>query len=159
MNPIHLRMLCAKFGWNWPGGSGEEDILKVVNLFLLFPKYLLFGKGVPLHLNKLESPSTWDTLCKVWLKLAQWVWRRWKCEKLQRRTDRQTDDGRQMIRKAPLSFQLRWLKTLIPIFLHLEQEVWIIRDLYLASGQQLRVSWNPLLNYTKNCVSELEIKD
>ena len=21
----HPRMLCAKFGWNWPSGSGEED--------------------------------------------------------------------------------------------------------------------------------------
>ena len=25
LNPLHPRMLCAKFGWNWPGGSGEED--------------------------------------------------------------------------------------------------------------------------------------
>ena len=24
-NPLHLRMLCAKFGWNWLSGSGEED--------------------------------------------------------------------------------------------------------------------------------------
>ena len=24
LNPLHPRMLCAKFGWNWPGGSGEE---------------------------------------------------------------------------------------------------------------------------------------
>ena len=24
-NPFHPRMLCAKFGWNWPSGSGEED--------------------------------------------------------------------------------------------------------------------------------------
>ena len=24
LNPIHPRMLCAKFGWNWPSGSGEE---------------------------------------------------------------------------------------------------------------------------------------
>ena len=23
--PLHPRMLCAKFGWNWPSGSGEED--------------------------------------------------------------------------------------------------------------------------------------
>ena len=27
LNPLHPRMLCAKFGWNWPSGSGEEDIL------------------------------------------------------------------------------------------------------------------------------------
>ena len=25
LNPLHLRMLCAKFGWNWSTGSGEED--------------------------------------------------------------------------------------------------------------------------------------
>ena len=25
LNPLHPRMLCAKFGWNMPGGSGEED--------------------------------------------------------------------------------------------------------------------------------------
>ena len=50
--------------------------LKVVNLFLLFPNYLPFWKGVTLHLNKLESPLPKDTLCQVWLKLAQWFWRR-----------------------------------------------------------------------------------
>ena len=25
LNPLHPRMFCAKFGWNWPSGSGEED--------------------------------------------------------------------------------------------------------------------------------------
>ena len=25
LNPLHPRMLCAKFGWNWPSGTGEED--------------------------------------------------------------------------------------------------------------------------------------
>ena len=25
LNPHHTRMLCAKFGWNWPSGSWEED--------------------------------------------------------------------------------------------------------------------------------------
>ena len=28
-----------------------------------------------LPLNKLESPSPKDALCKVWLKLARWFWR------------------------------------------------------------------------------------
>ena len=27
LNPIHPRMLCVKFGWNWLSGSGEEDFL------------------------------------------------------------------------------------------------------------------------------------
>ena len=25
LNPLHQGMLCAKFGWNWPSGFGEED--------------------------------------------------------------------------------------------------------------------------------------
>ena len=25
LNPLHPRMLCAKFGWNWSRGSREED--------------------------------------------------------------------------------------------------------------------------------------
>ena len=25
LNPLHPKMLCTKFGWNWPSGSGEED--------------------------------------------------------------------------------------------------------------------------------------
>ena len=25
LNPLQLRMLCAKFGWNWPCGFVEED--------------------------------------------------------------------------------------------------------------------------------------
>ena len=25
LNPLHPRMLCTKFGWNWPSGSWEED--------------------------------------------------------------------------------------------------------------------------------------
>ena len=27
LNPSHPRMLCAKIGWNWLSGSGEEDFL------------------------------------------------------------------------------------------------------------------------------------
>ena len=23
-SPLYVRMLCAKFGWNWPSGSGED---------------------------------------------------------------------------------------------------------------------------------------
>ena len=58
-------MLCAKFGWNWPGGSEEEDE----------------------NVKSLQTDRQTD-----------------------RRTDGQTDAGRQVIRKAHLSFQLRWAK-------------------------------------------------
>ena len=117
-------MLCAKFGWNWLSGSGEEDFLmssiyfcyfviispwkrvgpfiwtnlnpspknalfqvwlklaqwfwrrrifNVVNIFLLFCNYLPLEKDRALHLNKLESPSTKNALCQVWLKFAHVV--------------------------------------------------------------------------------------
>ena len=43
---------------------------------MLFRNYLPLEKGGALHLNKFESPSSKDALCQVWLKLAQWFWRR-----------------------------------------------------------------------------------
>ena len=56
--------------WFW------RRFLNFVNVFLLFRNYLPLEKGGVLHLNKLESPSPKDTLCQVWLKLAQWFLRR-----------------------------------------------------------------------------------
>ena len=71
-------------------------------------------KGVTLRLNKFELPSPKDALCQDWLKLAHsFLKRRWKYEKLtDGQTDGwtygQTDDGRQVIREAYLSFQPRY---------------------------------------------------
>ena len=41
----------------------KKNIINLKNLLVLL-------------LNKLESPSSKDTLSQVWLKLAQWFWRR-----------------------------------------------------------------------------------
>ena len=41
-----------------------------------FRYYLPLEKGGALYFNKLESPSPKDALHQVWLKLAQWFWRR-----------------------------------------------------------------------------------
>ena len=55
------------------------------------------------YLNKLESPSPNDALCQMWLKMAQWFWRRTqKCEKC---TKTQTDKGQISIKKAHISLQ------------------------------------------------------
>ena len=35
VNPLHPRILCAKFGWNWLSGSGG-DFFNFVSVFLLF---------------------------------------------------------------------------------------------------------------------------
>ena len=88
--------------WFW-----RRIFFNYVKIFSLLSKSSLFGKDVVLHLNKLEFPSPKEAVCQVWLKLAQWFWRQWKCETL---TDRRTDDGRQAIRKAQLSFSWDKLK-------------------------------------------------
>ena len=75
LNLPYPRMLCASFGWNWSGCSGEEDFQFFVNVFSLFRNYLPFEKGVTLHLNKLVYPLPKDTLCQVCLKLALCFWR------------------------------------------------------------------------------------
>jgi hypothetical protein len=73
-------------------GCGE-DFYKIFSVFLLFCDYFPLEKGNPLHLKNLKSPPPKDDLCQVWLKLAQWFWRRnQKCKSLQTdgRTDRRT---------------------------------------------------------------------
>ena len=76
-----------------------------------FLNYLPLEKDGTLHLNKLESSTPKDALCQVWLKLVQSFWRsKMKIWKVYRQTDRRTNDGWQVIRKAHLSFQLRWAK-------------------------------------------------
>jgi hypothetical protein len=53
-----------------------EKILKMFSAFSLFCYYLPLERGYPLLLNKLECSSSKNDLCQVWLKLAQWFWRR-----------------------------------------------------------------------------------
>ena len=36
LNPLHPRMHCDKFGWNWLSGSGEEDFLILSMYFSYF---------------------------------------------------------------------------------------------------------------------------
>ena len=48
-------MLCAKIGWNWPSGSGEEDFFMLV----LFSYYLPLEKGV----------VRFD---QTWIPITQW---------------------------------------------------------------------------------------
>jgi hypothetical protein len=72
--------------WFW-----RRFFKKKISVFLLFCDYLPLEKCNPLHLKNLQSPPQ-DDLCQVWLKLAQWFYRRSrKCKGLQ--TDGQTDDG------------------------------------------------------------------
>lgn len=76
--PFNLKKLklssprCFVSRWVW---IVQEEFLKIVNLFSLFYyNYLPLVKSVILQ-QKLEFHSIKDTLCLVWLKLAQWFWR------------------------------------------------------------------------------------
>ena len=87
---VRLNLAC----WFW-----RRRFLKFFSAFLLFCYYLPLEMDNPFHLNNLESPPPKNDLCQVWLKLAQWFWRRSrKCKRFtDRRTDRQTNrqtDGR-----------------------------------------------------------------
>ena len=54
----------------------EKKIFKFCQCIFAISYYLPLEKGGALYLNKFESPSSKDALCQVWLKLAQWFWRR-----------------------------------------------------------------------------------
>ena len=56
--------------------AGEEVFFHFLNVFSIFCNYLLMEKDRTLHWNKHQSPLPKDALCQVWLKLAQWFWRR-----------------------------------------------------------------------------------
>jgi hypothetical protein len=90
---LHPRIIWTKFDWICSAGSGE-DFFFFFKFQCIFTLSLLFTHGE--GLNKLESPLSKDDLCQVWLKLAQWFWRRSRKRK-SLQTDRQKDgrtDGR-----------------------------------------------------------------
>ena len=56
LNPLLPRMLCAKFGGNWPNGSGEED-------FLILSMYLRYFVIIPSW--KKEGSFNWTSLSSL----------------------------------------------------------------------------------------------
>ena len=87
LNPLHPRVLFV--GWNWPSGSGEKILKFTTMYFCYFIIFSLWKRAWP-FIWRNGFPLAKDASCQVWLKLAQWFWRRrWKCEKF---TDRLTDD-------------------------------------------------------------------
>ena len=64
LNPLHL---CAKFGWNWPSGSGKEDFYRFHQC--IFCNYLSLEKSAALHL--ILNPFHPMMLCAKF----NWNWR------------------------------------------------------------------------------------
>ena len=69
LNPIHPKMLCAKFG------SGK-NVLKFRQYIFTILKLSPLRNSGALHMNRLEYPLPMDNLSQVWLKLAQLFWGR-----------------------------------------------------------------------------------
>lgn len=80
--PVHIqtKLWSLKVAPRYPWGSRFEqtwiNTVSVTPPNFAFLDYLPLEEGVALHLNKLESPWAKDTLYWVWLKIAQWFWRR-----------------------------------------------------------------------------------
>ena len=56
LNPLHPRMLCVKFGWNWLCGSGEEDFLissMYFHYFVIISPWKRAGPFIWTNLNPL----------------------------------------------------------------------------------------------------------
>ena len=71
INLDHLdqSMLCAKFGWNWPSGSGEMHFCN----FVIIPPWKRVGPFIWIKLNSLHQSIH---CAKLGWKLAQWLLRR-----------------------------------------------------------------------------------
>ena len=69
----------------------RKSFFKYFNVFSLFCNYLPLGKGMVLHLNKLESPLPKDAFCQVLVKIDLVVLEKLKIGKVYRQTDKRTD--------------------------------------------------------------------
>ena len=67
-------MLCAKYGWNWPSSSWEEEISSMYfRDFVIISPWKRVWSFISTKWNPLQPK---DALCQVWLKLTQRFWRR-----------------------------------------------------------------------------------
>ena len=100
-----------KFGWNWPSISWEESFLKCCQCNFFILQLSPFGKGNGPLFEQTWIPFTQEFFVLSQVKIGPVVLeKKTKIGKVHKQTDRQTDDGRQAIRKAHLSFQLRLSK-------------------------------------------------
>ena len=108
LNTLYPRMHCAKFGWDWPSGSGE-DFLISINVFLLFCNYLPFEKGTALYLIKFLNLCTQGWFVQSSVEIGPMVLgKKMKMWKVYDNTT--TDSGQISIRKAYTSLRLTWAK-------------------------------------------------
>ena len=69
LNPLHPRMLCVKFGWNWPSDFWEEDFFFVIDFHCFIIIFLrkmawpfIWTNWIPLHPRMLCAKFGWHCL-------------------------------------------------------------------------------------------------
>ena len=70
LNPLHPRMLCAKFSWNWLSGPGEKDFIILSMYFHYFviispwkrAGFFIWTNLIPLHPRMLSAKFGWNWL-------------------------------------------------------------------------------------------------
>jgi hypothetical protein len=70
-NPLPPKMICAKSGYNWPSGSGE-DFLRDSTLFLHFCNYLPFEEDLALYLKKKTNLNSLHQ--RIICTMFDWIW-------------------------------------------------------------------------------------
>ena len=69
LNPLHSRMLYDKFGWNWPGGSWEEDKnVKSLRWQQRWTTDKFWSKKLTWAFSSGE-PIGWDMICHIGTKI------------------------------------------------------------------------------------------
>ena len=69
LNPLHPRMICGKFGWNWPSGSGKDDFS---NSLMYFCNFVIISPW------KRAEPFIWTNLNHLYIRMIyakfDWNW-------------------------------------------------------------------------------------
>ena len=110
LNPLKPGRLCAKFGWNWPCGSGEEDFL-ISSMYITISSLSPFVKGLGPSFEKMWIPFTKRGFCAKF----GWNWPSGSGQEDENVKNLHIDrwwDRWHAIWKAHLNFQLRWAKNL-----------------------------------------------
>ena len=94
LNPPYPRMLCAKFGWNWLSGSGEENFSISSMYFNYFVIIFPWKRAGPLF-EQTWIPFTQGCSVPCLIEIGPVVLeKKMKMGKVYRWTDRQTDRRR-----------------------------------------------------------------